>query len=150
MSEGDALQRVIVVGAGLQRLGRVLVVGGGFVASAVASTAQAMGCNVTLLVPENAPLRARLGAYSDAISTMHRRNGVEVMTHARVTAVSASGESLVVTLADGWQCQADSVVLCPGDEAVDVLTRHHPALFASIRRRLSLISAFTPLQGAPA
>ena len=103
MSERDALQRAILVGDDLQRMGRVLVVGDGPLASEVASTAQAMGCNVTMLAAENAP-----------IPTLHRGTGVDVMTHAVVKAINASGESLVVTLADGWQCQADTVVVCLG------------------------------------
>lgn len=102
MSGRDALQRAIVVGDDLQRLGRVLVVGADVPASEVASTAHAMGCSVTMLVPENA-----------SVSTLHR-DGLEVMTHAVVKAINASGESLVVTLADGWQCQADTVVVCLG------------------------------------
>ena len=44
------------------RSGRpVVVVGGGFIGSEVAATARELGCRVTLVVPDDVPLRAALG-----------------------------------------------------------------------------------------
>ena len=105
------LDDAVALRADLRRGGRVVVVGGGYIGSEVASTARAMGCEVTLLASDDAPLRAALGPFADAISALHRRHGVEVITHARVSEIHASGESLTVGLADGWQLPADTVVL---------------------------------------
>lgn len=111
--------------------GRVVVVGDGLLASEAASDAQALGWTVTLLVEGSAPLRSDLGPYADAVATLHRRNGVHVLTDARVTGIHRSGDSLTVTLADGWQCPADTVLLaddpaaatwCEGRTGVPTLT----------------------------
>jgi NADPH-dependent 2,4-dienoyl-CoA reductase/sulfur reductase-like enzyme len=95
----------------LRRAGRVVVVGGGFIGSEVASTARSLGCEVTLVVPADAPLRGALGPFADAVAELHRRHGVEVMTHARVAEVRPSGETWIVHLADGLQIPANTVVL---------------------------------------
>ncbi|MEU4603853.1 FAD-dependent oxidoreductase [Kribbella sp. NPDC023972] len=95
----------------LRRGGRVVVVGGGYIGSEVAATARATGSDVTLLVPDSAPLRASLGPFAGTISELHRRHGVKVMTHARVSEVRASGDWLDVVLADRWHLPADTVVL---------------------------------------
>lgn len=96
---------------GLRRGGRVVVVGGGYIGSEVASTARSMGCEVTLLVSGSAPLHHALGPYAAAISALHHRHGVEVVSHARVAGICPSGESLVVHLADRRQLPAHTVVL---------------------------------------
>jgi NADPH-dependent 2,4-dienoyl-CoA reductase/sulfur reductase-like enzyme len=95
----------------LRRAGRVVVVGGGFIGSEVASTARSLGCEVTLVVPADAPLRGALGPIAHAVAELHRRHGVEVMTHARVAEVRPSGETWIVHLADGLQIPANTVVL---------------------------------------
>lgn len=95
----------------LRKDGRVVVVGGGFIGSEVASTARSLGCEVTLVVSADAPLRGALGCFADAVSELHRRNGVEVRTDARVAEVRPSGETWIVELADGWQIAAGTVVL---------------------------------------
>lgn len=99
---------------GLRRGGRVVVVGGGYIGSEVASTARAMGCEVTLLVSGTAPLHHALGPHAVAVSDLHHGHGVEVMTRARVTGIRPSGGSLVVHLADERQLPADRVVLGTG------------------------------------
>ena len=49
----------------------VVVVGGGFIGSEVAATARQLGCRVSLVVPDDVPLRAALGPYAEAITDLH-------------------------------------------------------------------------------
>ncbi|GAA2318924.1 FAD-dependent oxidoreductase [Nonomuraea roseoviolacea subsp. roseoviolacea] len=85
----------------------VLVIGGGFIGGEVASTARQLGRKVTLVDAAPYPMRAGLG--EDAarwLAAHHERNGVELVTNARVTAVSGGR----VHLADGRSIAADLVV----------------------------------------
>jgi NADPH-dependent 2,4-dienoyl-CoA reductase/sulfur reductase-like enzyme len=90
----------------------VVVVGGGFIGSEVAATARQLGCRVTLVVPDDVPLRAALGPYADAIADLHAAHGVMVRPHARVQGVQvATVAGLEVILADGSRIPASTVVL---------------------------------------
>ena len=94
------------------RSGRpVVVVGGGFIGSEVAATARELGCQVTLVVPDDVPLRAALGPYADAVTDLHTRHGVSIRSHARVSGVRTGPAGLEVTLTDGAQLPAATVVL---------------------------------------
>jgi NADPH-dependent 2,4-dienoyl-CoA reductase/sulfur reductase-like enzyme len=108
------LDDALALREGLRRGGRVVVVGGGYIGSEVASTARSTGCEVNLLVSGTAPLHDALGPFAAAVSALHHRHGVEVVTRARVRGIRPSGESLVVDLADGRQLGADRVVLGTG------------------------------------
>jgi NADPH-dependent 2,4-dienoyl-CoA reductase/sulfur reductase-like enzyme len=90
----------------------VVVVGGGFIGSEVAATARGLGCQVTLVVPDDVPLRAALGPYADAVGDLHASHGVTIRPHARVQGVGLSGvEGLEGILADGSRIPAATVVL---------------------------------------
>jgi 3-phenylpropionate/trans-cinnamate dioxygenase ferredoxin reductase component len=89
----------------------VVVVGGGFIGSEVAATARALGCRVTLVVPDDVPLRAALGPYADAIAALHAAHGVTVRPRARVAGVRPSAGGLEVLLVDGPPVPAATVVL---------------------------------------
>ena len=90
----------------------VVVVGGGFIGSEVAATARELGCSVTLVVPDDVPLRAALGPYADAVADLHAAHGVEVVPQARVREVRrAEGGLLEVVLAGGRVLAGASVVL---------------------------------------
>lgn len=94
------------------RSGRpVVVVGGGFIGSEVAATARALGCRVTLVVPDDVPLRGALGPYADAIAGLHSAHGVTIRSRARVAGVQRSADGLEVLLADGSPLPAATVVL---------------------------------------
>ena len=94
------------------RSGRsVVVVGGGFIGSEVAATARELGCRVTLVVPDDVPLRAALGPYADAIGNLHTLHGVSIRSHARVRGVHLGAAGLEVILADGDPIPAAAVVL---------------------------------------
>ncbi|MGS0686238.1 NAD(P)/FAD-dependent oxidoreductase [Nakamurella sp. GG22] len=90
----------------------VVIVGGGFIGSEVAATAREMGCQVTVLVPDDVPLRAALGPYADAVAALHEAHGVTVRPHSRVTGIAQStGSGLQVMLGDGSAIPAATVVL---------------------------------------
>ncbi len=94
------------------RSGRtVVVVGGGFIGSEVAATARELGCRVTLVVPDDVPLRAALGPYADAIAQLHTSHGVSIRARARVHGVRLGSEGLEVVLAEGDPIPAATVVL---------------------------------------
>jgi len=90
----------------------VVVVGGGFIGSEVAATARGLGCRVTLVVPDDVPLRGALGPFADAVADLHAANGVTVRPFARVQGVRVAGEAgLEVDLADGSRIPGATVVL---------------------------------------
>lgn len=92
----------------------VVVVGGGFIGSEVAATARELGCRVTLVVPDDVPLRAALGPYADAVAELHRSHGVAIRSNARVEAVQVGAAGLEVVLGDGGRLPAATVVLGVG------------------------------------
>lgn len=90
----------------------VVVVGGGFIGSEVAATARQLGCQVTLAVPDDVPLRAALGPYAGAVTALHQAHGVTIRANARVAGVQvAEPDGLEVVLADGSRIPAATVVL---------------------------------------
>jgi NADPH-dependent 2,4-dienoyl-CoA reductase/sulfur reductase-like enzyme len=89
----------------------VVVVGGGFIGSEVAATARQLGCRVTLVVPDDVPLRAALGPYAEAVTDLHTRHGVTIRAHARVEGVRVGAAGLEVVLANGSRIPAATVVL---------------------------------------
>jgi NADPH-dependent 2,4-dienoyl-CoA reductase/sulfur reductase-like enzyme len=97
--------------ASLRRGGPVVVVGGGFIGSEVASTARELCRDVTLLVGEDAPLRNALGTHADVITELHRERGVTLVAGARVTQIVQVATGLEVRLADGTAHRASTVVL---------------------------------------
>ncbi|NUW39432.1 NAD(P)/FAD-dependent oxidoreductase [Nonomuraea rhodomycinica] len=85
----------------------VLVVGGGFIGGEVASTARQLGRKVTLVDAAPYPMRAGLGEDASRwLAAHHERNGVELVTNVRVTAVDGGR----VQLDDGRSLTADLVV----------------------------------------
>ena len=105
------LDDALALRASLRRGGPVVVVGGGFIGSEVASTARELGQDVTLLVGEDAPLRNALGPHADVIAALHRERGVALVAGARVTEVVQVVTGLEVRLADGTAHHASTVVL---------------------------------------
>lgn len=109
--------------------GRVVVVGGGFIASEVAATARELGCRVALVVPDALPLSAALGPLAAPVARLHEEHGVEIVGRARVVGVRPAAEGshgaegaepsdgvdgLVVELSTGERVSAGTVVLGVG------------------------------------
>lgn len=105
------LDDALALRASLQGEGPVVVVGGGFIGSEVASTARDLGRDVVLVVGEDAPLRNALGPYADLIAGLHRERGIALVTDARVTDVVPAPSGLEVRLADGTAHAGSTVVL---------------------------------------
>lgn len=90
--------------------GHVVVVGGGFIGSEVAATARQVGCAVTLLVAESAPMEGPLGPFATAVTDLHTAHGVSVRTGIHVLGVERTGDGLAVVL-QGEQPVAATVVV---------------------------------------
>lgn len=105
------LEDALALRASLMNGGPVVVVGGGFIGSEVASTARDLGRETVLVVGEDAPLRRALGPHADVIARLHRERGITVITDARVTEIARAATDLDVRLADGTALAASTVVL---------------------------------------
>jgi NADPH-dependent 2,4-dienoyl-CoA reductase/sulfur reductase-like enzyme len=95
----------------LARRPELVVVGGGFIGSEIASTARALGMEVTLVTGGRQPLRGSLGSFAPVVSALHADHGVRVVSDAAVTGFTGGGRVNGVVLDDGRRLPADSVVL---------------------------------------
>lgn len=94
--------------------GRVVVIGGGFIGSEVASTAHAKGLAVTILEALDVPLGPVVGdEVGGWLTELHRRAGIEVRTGVAVAHVHGrtDGSTPAVELATGERLAADAVVI---------------------------------------
>ncbi|WP_257016322.1 NAD(P)/FAD-dependent oxidoreductase [Rhodococcus sp. ACS1] len=99
----------------LNQGGRLAVVGAGFIGAEIASAAVKRGLEVTLLEAAEAPLVPALGtAVARALAGVHAANGVTLATGVRVAAITESGGSVDIDLADGSRLTADTVVVGVG------------------------------------
>ncbi|MFE3021655.1 NAD(P)/FAD-dependent oxidoreductase [Streptomyces sp. NPDC059256] len=98
--------------ADLRRGGPVVVVGGGFIGSEVASTALQHGCAVTMVdpleVPMGRPLGPEVGQY---FTDLHRRHGVATRFGVGVQTITGEAGDLRVVLTDGHTLPAATVVV---------------------------------------
>lgn len=79
----------------------VAIVGGGFIGSEVAATARQLGCQVTVFVPDDVPLRGALGPYADAVAALHAAHGVHVRPYSQVRGIRRAGADELEVLLDG-------------------------------------------------
>ena len=102
--------------AGLARGGRLVVIGGGFIGAEVASTAYALGLDVTVVEVAPTPLAGPLGeAMGGIVSSLHADHGVRLLCGVGVQGLSGeSGRVDAVLLADGRSIPADTVVVGVG------------------------------------
>jgi phthalate 3,4-dioxygenase ferredoxin reductase component len=99
----------------------VVVVGGGFIGAEVAATARALGREVTVVDPLSAPIGRIVGQEVGQVFTeLHHRHGVATVFGVGVESVSGRAGDLAVTLTDGQQLRAGTVVVgigaTPNDE----------------------------------
>jgi phthalate 3,4-dioxygenase ferredoxin reductase component len=104
--------------ADLRRGGPLVVIGGGFIGSEVASTARALGLDVTVIDTEPVPAARIVGpTIGAAITSLHERHGVHVMFGTRVERILAdyhTGRVRGVRTSAGQTVPADVVVVAIG------------------------------------
>jgi 3-phenylpropionate/trans-cinnamate dioxygenase ferredoxin reductase component len=98
----------------LDAAGRIVIVGGGFIGTEVASMAAARGLQATV-VEAGLPFAPLLGRnVARRICDMHRVHGVELLEEAPVDRVRRNGDALLVELVDGRRLPADVVLAAVG------------------------------------
>lgn len=91
---------------------RLVVVGGGFIGSEIASVAHDRGIDVTIVEAADAPLVPALGPEVAArLAKLHARHGVELLTGAPVREIEEEGDQVHVRLTDDTRLIADTVVV---------------------------------------
>lgn len=99
----------------LARGGRLVVIGGGFIGAEVASTAYALGLDVTVVEAAPTPLAGPLGETMGAIvSALHADHGVRLECGVGVKGLSGENRVDAVLLEDGRGIPADIVVVGVG------------------------------------
>ncbi|MBC9731544.1 FAD-dependent oxidoreductase [Streptomyces sp. TRM68367] len=95
--------------------GRLVVIGGGFVGAEVASTACALGVDVTVIEAAPTPLAGPLGESMGAVvSALHADHGVRLWCGVGVKGLSGETRVDAVLLEDGRSIPADIVVVGVG------------------------------------
>ncbi|WP_432193239.1 NAD(P)/FAD-dependent oxidoreductase [Streptomyces sp. bgisy027] len=95
--------------------GRLVVIGGGFIGAEVASTARALGLEVTVVEAAPAPLAGPLGETMGAVvSALHADHGVALLCGVGVKGLSGEKRVDAVLLEDGRTVPADIVVVGVG------------------------------------
>ncbi|MGW1957974.1 NAD(P)/FAD-dependent oxidoreductase [Streptomyces sp. NPDC001920] len=99
----------------LTRGGRLVVIGGGFVGAEVASTARALGLDVTIVEAAPTPLAGPLGeAMGAVVCGLHLDHGVRLLCGVGVRGLSGERRVDAVLLDDGRTLPADIVVVGVG------------------------------------
>ncbi len=96
---------------------RVLVIGGGFTGSEIASDCRELGLPVTLTERGTAPLVGALGgAIAERVATLQRQHGVDLRCQVTVTALEGDGQGRLrrAQLSDGSSLDVDVAVVALG------------------------------------
>ncbi|WP_405846392.1 NAD(P)/FAD-dependent oxidoreductase [Streptomyces sp. NBC_01518] len=95
--------------------GRLVVIGGGFIGAEVASTAYALGLDVTVIEAAPTPLAGPLGeTMGGIVSALHEAHGVRLLCGVGVKGLSGEARVDAVLLEDGRTVPADMVVVGVG------------------------------------
>ncbi|MEU9168039.1 FAD-dependent oxidoreductase [Streptomyces sp. NPDC048420] len=95
--------------------GRLVVIGGGFIGAEVASTAYALGLDVTVVEAAPTPLAGPLGeTMGQIVSALHADHGVRLLCGVGVKGLSGESRVEAVLLEDGRSLPADIVVVGVG------------------------------------
>ena len=110
VADSDALREGLTEGK------RAVIVGGGWIGLEVAAGARQRGAEVTVLEGLELPLFRVLGReLATYFADLHRRNGVDLRTSAKVESViSTDGRATGVRLADGTEVLGDLVLAAVG------------------------------------
>lgn len=93
----------------------LVILGAGFVGCEVASSAVALGKQVTIFEPEPAPLARALGKrIGAALLDIHRANGVEVRAGEHVESMTSARDGLVLTSNLGDRVECDLLLVGVG------------------------------------
>ncbi|MDV6230601.1 FAD-dependent oxidoreductase [Rhodococcus cercidiphylli] len=99
------------IAAGLRAGSRTVVIGGGFIGSEVASAARDHGSAAVIVEAAPVPLVRAVGQMAGAwLSSLHGRNGTQLICGTAVESVIGSDRVEGVRLADGRVLEADMVV----------------------------------------
>ncbi|MET8077840.1 FAD-dependent oxidoreductase [Streptomyces sp. NPDC005303] len=95
--------------------GRLVVIGGGFIGAEVASTAYALGLDVTVVEAAPTPLAGPLGeTMGGIVSALHADHGVRLLCGVGVKGLRGGSRVEAVLLEDGRSLPADIVVVGVG------------------------------------
>ncbi len=102
--------------ADLARGGRLVVIGAGFVGAEVASSARALGVEVTIVEALPVPFAATLGpSVGRRLATLYRSHGVDLRLGQGVGGVAVrDGRAVSVRLADGARIDCSAVLVAVG------------------------------------
>jgi 3-phenylpropionate/trans-cinnamate dioxygenase ferredoxin reductase subunit len=99
----------------LDRGGRLVVVGGGWIGCEIAASARQKGMDVALVEPQSVPLEGVLGPQLGAIyREVHSDHGVALHLGTGVEAIEGSGRAERVRTSDGTVLDCDAVVIGVG------------------------------------
>ncbi len=94
---------------------RVLVIGGGFTGSEIASVCRQLGLDVTLVERGTTPLGGALGdVIGEIAADLQRAHGVDLRTGVEVGALEGDGRIRQATLSDGTRLDVDVAVVALG------------------------------------
>ena len=109
VSDSDAIREAA---AGAHK---AVVVGGGWIGAEVAASLRELGLEVTMVLPEPAPLERVLGPEVGAVyRDIHREHGVELRPGQRLSAFLGRGSIEAVQTGDGTRIPCDFVVVGAG------------------------------------
>ncbi|GAA4056158.1 NAD(P)/FAD-dependent oxidoreductase [Actinomadura miaoliensis] len=109
VADADRLRAELRPGA------RVIVIGAGFVGSEVASTARALGAEVTVVEQAGQPFGHVLGEpVGDALAALQRDAGVDLRTGEKVETYRETADAAVITTSGGATVEGDLVVVGAG------------------------------------
>jgi NADPH-dependent 2,4-dienoyl-CoA reductase/sulfur reductase-like enzyme len=124
LADARTLRAALVPGA------RLAVVGGGFVGAEVASTAIALGLDVTMIEALHTPFERTLGpTVGRLLAERYRSHGVDLHVDATVTGFheDENGALQAVKLADGTEVRCDAALVGIGIEPARELMHDRPA-----------------------
>ena len=93
---------------------RLVVVGGGYIASEFASIFRGLGAQVTQLYRGEQILRGFDHDVRDFVAAEMRKKGVDLRTHAHVRQIERRADGLVASLAEGGEVLADAILYATG------------------------------------
>jgi len=105
-----------VLAEAFSRIGRLLIVGAGWIGLEVAAAARKAGVEVSIVEAAELPLLRVLGPELAAVfADLHRANGVELRLGARLAGVEvAEGQATGLRMADGELVTGDAVLVAVG------------------------------------